>query len=69
MMQCSIAVHFAMINKQKKMFPLSRQNNLYYLNCCYYVLTLHSDIDDLVDVKRELISMGKAVSQVDAPFS
>ena len=30
---------------------------LYDINSCCYVFTLHSDIDDLVDVKRELISI------------
>ena len=29
----------------------------YDINSCCYVFTLHSDIDDLVDVKRELISI------------
>ena len=30
---------------------------LYDINSCCYVFTLHLDIDDLVDVKRELISI------------
>ena len=42
---------------ENEIFHFLDNITLYNINSCCYVLTLYSDIDDLVDVKRELISI------------